>query len=43
MHEGTAALQNGECGIARTFFASMLQKTSAPPVRLGLVQAELAL
>jgi len=43
MHEGTAALRNGECGIARTFFASMLQKTSAPPVRLGLVQAELGL
>ena len=43
MHEASAALRNGECGIARTFYANMLQKTSAPPVRLGLVQAELGL
>ena len=43
MHEASAALRNGECGIARTFYANMLQRTSAPPVRLGLVQAELGL
>ena len=39
MHEASAALRNGECGIARTFYANILQRTSAPPVRLGLVQA----
>lgn len=43
MNEGNAALQHGDCGLARAFFASMLQKTSAPPVRLGMVQAELGL
>lgn len=43
MREGSAALEAGDCAMARAFFASLLQKTSAAPARLGLVRAELGL
>ena len=41
--EGLAALDQGDCSLARTFFANMLQKTHAPAARLALVKAELGL
>ena len=41
--EGSAALRNGDCSLARTFFANMLSHTSAPSIRLKLVKAELGL
>ena len=36
--EGTAAAANGDPALARTFFASMLQRTAAPPVVLAMVR-----
>ena len=41
--EGTAAAQKSDFSLARTFFASMLRKTSASNVKLALVRAELGL
>lgn len=41
--QGEAALANGDCSLARTFFANVLQKISAPSCKLRLVRAELGL
>jgi len=41
--EGTAAIERQDFSLARTFFASMLRKTSASATKLALVRAELGL
>ena len=41
--EGDAAMAQGNYSLARTFFANMLAKTSAPMAKLRLVRAELGL
>ena len=41
--EGEAAFQNANYSLARTFFANILQKTSAVPTQLWMVRAELSL
>lgn len=41
--EGDAAMALGNYSLARTFFANMLSKTSAPLTKLKLVRAELGL
>jgi len=41
--EGLAAVAHGDFSLARTFFGSMLRKTSASATKLALVRAELGL